>query len=139
VILDTSALVAVFQNEPEASECLELLANADQLGISAVSVLESGIVLSHRTGSFAQHALDTFLSGLEIEVIVFDDDHRRSALRAWWRFGKSRSPAGLNFGDCIAYATAELAGRPLLCKGSDFPKTDLPIAVLGASTTHPVR
>jgi ribonuclease VapC len=132
VIVDTSALVTVFLKEPEAQRCLELLRDADEVGMSAATILETGIVLSHRKGRFMQHAVDLLLARLQIDAIPFDDEHRRAALRAWWRFGKGRSPAALNFGDCISYATAHLAGRPLLCKGDDFPKTDLPLIHLGS-------
>jgi ribonuclease VapC len=63
-----------------------------------------------------------------VVVISFDPPHSQLAIEAWLRFGRGRHPAGLNFGDCLAYATARLAGRPLLCKGDDFAKTDLALA-----------
>jgi ribonuclease VapC len=132
MIVDTSALIAVFFKEPEAERCLEVLAEAGQVGINAATALETGIVLSYRKGRLMQHAIDVLLLRLGIAVMPFDDEHRREALQVWWRFGKGRHPARLNFGDCISYATARLAGRPLLCKGDDFPKTDLPLEHLGA-------
>lgn len=63
-----------------------------------------------------------------VVVIPFEPAHAQIATDAWLRFGKGRHSAALNFGDCLAYATARLAGRPLLCKGQDFSKTDLAIA-----------
>ena len=125
MILDTSAVVAIFEREPEAQAFLTAITESDVVGISTVSVVESGIVMAHRKRHNMQHALDLFLAKIGAELVPFTDEHRREALRAWWRYGRTRGDANLNFGDCIAYATAKLAGRPLLCKGNDFPKTDL--------------
>jgi ribonuclease VapC len=63
----------------------------------------------------------------EAVVIDFGNRHWREAVSAWWRFGKSRHPAGLHFGDCLAYAAAGVAGEPLLAKGDDFAQTDIPL------------
>jgi ribonuclease VapC len=63
-----------------------------------------------------------------ISAVPFGDAHYGTAVEAWLRFGKGRHPAGLNFGDCLSYATARLAGQPLLCTGEDFSKTDIEIA-----------
>ena len=63
-----------------------------------------------------------------IQVAPFGEAHSRQAVEAWLRFGKGRHAASLNFGDCLSYAVARLARRPLLCVGEDFPKTDLEIA-----------
>jgi ribonuclease VapC len=64
----------------------------------------------------------------EVAVVPFADAHWKAAIDAHRRYGKGRHPAGLNFGDCLTYATAKLAGQPLLCTGRDFARTDLPIA-----------
>jgi ribonuclease VapC len=127
MIVDTSALIAIFAREPEAERGLTLLAEADEIGINSATVLETGIVLSYRKGRPMQHAIDLLLLRMGIDVIPFDDEHQREALQAWWSFGKGRHPARLNFGDCISYATARISGRPLLCKGDGFTKTDLPL------------
>ena len=127
MILDSSAIVAVFLKEPSADRILELIVEAERVAVSAATLVEIGIVLSNRKGKQMQHALELFCKKLEIESVPFTDEHREVAIHAWWHFGKSRGPAALNFGDCIAYATAKLAGEPLLCTGNDFPKTDLPI------------
>ncbi|MBI5509968.1 MAG: type II toxin-antitoxin system VapC family toxin [Deltaproteobacteria bacterium] len=127
MILDSSAIVAVFLKEPSTGRILELIAAADRVAVSAATLVEAGIVLSHRKGRQMQHALELFCKKLNIESVPFTDEHREAALRAWWHFGKSRAPAALNLGDCIAYATAKLAGEQLLCTGDDFPKTDLAV------------
>jgi ribonuclease VapC len=127
MILDSSAIVAVFLKEPSADRILEMISEADRVAVSAATLVEAGIVLSFRKGRQMQHALELFCQKLDIESLPFTDEHRDAALHAWWHFGKSRAPAALNFGDCIAYATGKLAGEPLLCIGEDFGKTDLAI------------
>jgi len=125
MILDTSALIAIFQNEPEADAFLEFIVNAQEAAISAVSLVETGIVLSFRKGKPMQASIDTVLHRLQVGTVAFTDEHRIEALNAHWRFGKGRHRAGLNFGDCIAYATAQVACKPLLFKGDDFAHTDI--------------
>lgn len=66
---------------------------------------------------------------LEIEVIPFTIEHYSAAIGAWLKFGRGRDKAGLNFGDCLSYATAQLAQQPLLCVGEDFAKTDIELAL----------
>jgi ribonuclease VapC len=79
-------------------------------------------------GPDGKRLLATFLMEAEIAVVPFGDAHWKAAIDAHRRYGKGRHPAGLNFGDCLTYATAKLAGEPLLCTGRDFAKTDLLIA-----------
>jgi ribonuclease VapC len=81
--------------------------------------------LTARVGKDARLLLGSFLQESKMAVIPFGDEHWKSALDAYARFGKGRHPAGLNFGDCMTYATASLARQPLLCVGEDLPKTDL--------------
>lgn len=128
MILDSSAVVAIFLDEPEAPRLLDAIAAASSVSISAGTFLEAGIVLSHRKGKVMQHALELFFTKLGVRVVPFTDEQRSVALAAWWKHGRTRSAAGLNFGDCIAYATAMSAGEPLLCKGDDFTKTDVELA-----------
>jgi ribonuclease VapC len=125
MIIDSSTIVAVFCEEPEAETFLATMVEADEPGISSGNALEAGIVLSHRKGRPMHTPLKAFLDTIGIEVIPFDEEHWAVAMAAWWRYGKTRSRAKLNFGDCIAYATASLADRPLLCKGEDFKRTDI--------------
>lgn len=130
MILDSSVVVAVFLNEPDAEQILETMVTAPFLGISSATFVEAGIVLSHRKKKPMQHALELFFGKLGVKILDFTDDHRTLALRAWWQFGRTRSKANLNFGDCISYATAKLAGQPLFCKGADFPLTDIELVEL---------
>jgi ribonuclease VapC len=128
VILDSSVLVALGLDEPERDAFVAKIDRADGVGVGAPTLVEAGIVLSARSGGEADELLAELVSIADVVVIEFGDAHWQEALSAWWRFGKSRHPANLNFGDCLAYATARLAGQPLLCKGDDFAKTDLALA-----------
>lgn len=128
MIIDSSALVAIVLREPEAERMIEAVASASRPRISAATLVEAGIVLSHRLGFPAQDDLENLLAKLGVAIVPFTDTERVAALEAWWSFGRSRSKARLNFGDCIAYATAKVAGAPLLFKGEDFAKTDIEAA-----------
>jgi ribonuclease VapC len=128
VILDSSVVVAIVLNEPEATAFLDQIAAAEHSAISAATFVEAGIVLSHRKGRPMGAILELLFQRLGVEVIPFTDAHREAALDAWWSFGRTRAPAALNFGDCIAYGTASVEGEPLLFKGDDFSQTDIPPA-----------
>ena len=128
MILDSSALVAVALDEPERAALLAKMDAADVIAMGAPTLVETGIVLSARTGADATGMLTELLAAADAVVIEFGPDHWTEAVSAWWRFGKGRHPASLNFGDCLAYATARVAGLPLLAKGDDFPKTDIDLA-----------
>jgi ribonuclease VapC len=128
LILDSSAVVALLLNEPVAPLLLNQIASAEQLGIGAPTLAECGIVLTVRWRRSAQADLRRFLEESSALVIPFQDAHGVEAVQAFLRFGKGRHPAALNFGDCMTYAVAKLAGRPLLCTGDDFRKTDLTLA-----------
>lgn len=86
------------------------------------------MVLAARLGTEPQALLDRFLRDFEIVPVTFGEPHWREALEAFRRFGKGRHPAGLNFGDCLSYAVARLAGHPLLFVGNDFSRTDIEVA-----------
>ena len=128
MIVDTSALAAVFFREPGFDALLVKLAQAEAVGIGAPTLVEAGIVLTARLGFDARAGLTRFLTEAAIVVVPFGDAHWRRSVEAYVTFGKGRHPAGLNFGDCLSYATAKLAGRPLLCVGDDFARTDVGIA-----------
>lgn len=128
MILDSSAVVALILGEPEAERLLPSLATATEMAIGAPTLVEASIVLSHRLGPIAASLLERFLGEVEVAVLPFEERHWRAAIEASRRFGKGRHPAALNFGDCMAYATARVAGRPLLATGDDFSQTDLPLA-----------
>jgi ribonuclease VapC len=128
VILDTSALVAITLREPGFENLVAKLRAADTLGIGGPTLVEAGIVLSARLGIEPQALLDRFLRDFGVVSVTFGDLHWREALEAFRRFGKGRHPAALNFGDCLSYAAARLAGHPLLFVGDDFSRTDIEAA-----------
>ncbi len=124
IAVDTSALVAVVLGEIDAEQHLEALQhNATRL--SVVSWVEAQIVVESRQGPDASRDLQLLADAVIDEIAVVDEVHAAAAVAAWRRFGKGRHPAGLNFGDCFAYAVASLDGLPLLFKGDDFAQTDL--------------
>jgi|SRR5580704_11467053 ribonuclease VapC len=123
--LDTSAVLAILQDEPERQEFVSLIEQASQRLISAVSVLEAAMVLEGRRGDDAGSDLDMFLQRASIETVAFDQEQLTVARTAFRRFGKGRHSAGLNFGDCAAYGLAQWSGEPLLFKGTDFSATDV--------------
>jgi ribonuclease VapC len=125
VILDSSAVVAIVLDEPDRKALVARIGGAERVGIGAPTLVEAGIVVSARMGEDAGDVLAGFIAATDAAVIEFDSAHWREAVTAWWRFGKSRHPAGLNFGDCLAYAAARIAGEPLLAKGGDFAQTDI--------------
>lgn len=125
MIVDTSAVVAVFLQEPGYEELFQALVEADRAGIGAPTLSETGLVLANRLGRDPTPLLERFLQQFGLVVVPFGEEHWREAVRAYLRFGKGRHPAALNFGDCMTYATAKLAGQPLLYTGKDFSRTDL--------------
>lgn len=128
MILDSSAVVSVIEEEDGHDGLLEALAAAPVVAIGAPTQFEAGMILVAREGLLGYSALSLFLAENEVVSIPFEDRHRAVALDAFIRFGKGRHPARLNYGDCMAYATARLARLPLLCIGGDFARTDLPLA-----------
>jgi ribonuclease VapC len=128
LILDSSALVAIALDEPERPRLIAKIGAAGLVGVAAPTLVEAGIVLSARLGRDATDVLIELVAAMDGVVIDFGPLHWREALSAWWRFGRSRHPAGLNFGDCLAYATARVAGEPLLARGDDFRQTDIQLA-----------
>jgi ribonuclease VapC len=125
MILDSSVIVALIYKEPDWQVLLSVLETSDTIGVGAPTLSETGIVLAAQRGLTPY--LHRFIQEFEVQVIPFGDHHWVEAVRAYTQYGRGRHPAQLNFGDCLAYATALLAQRPLLCKGNDFRKTDLPI------------
>jgi ribonuclease VapC len=128
MIVDSSAIVAIFFQEPGFEALMDKLANAGEIGIGAPTLVECSIVLSARLGRDARGLLARFLKEVNLVVVPFTEAHYETAVSAWLKYGKGRHPAQLNFGDCMAYATAKLAGLPLLCVGDDFGQTDLLLA-----------
>jgi len=125
VIVDSSAVVAVLKREPLQEEMATKLANADVVAIGAPTLFETDMVTIGALGKRGRAVIAQFLESFEVEVIPFGDNHWQVAAEAFMRFGKGRHPAALNYGDCMTYATAKVAGEPLLYIGSDFAQTDL--------------
>ena len=125
MVIDSSALLAIFLGEPERKRFLDLITGAERRLISAANALEAGIVLEAKRGEAAGREFDLFLQRAQIEVVAVDFEQVEMARLAWRRYGKGRHPAALNFGDCFAYALAKISGEPLLAKGDDFSQSDL--------------
>jgi ribonuclease VapC len=128
MILDTSVVVSLIRREQGAEPLLEKVKDADRIAIGAPTLVEATVVLARRHGLSGCEALDRFLEEREVVLIPFGHGHWRAAQSAFVRFGKSRHPAALNSGDCMSYATASVAGEPLLFTGDDFAMTDIPPA-----------
>ena len=128
MVIDTSAIVAIALNEPEAETFEQRVADAPVRLMSAASVLEAGMVIETRLGESGGIELDLWLLKARVEVVAVDAEQADQARRAWRRFGKGRHPAGLNFGDCFSYALSALTQEPLLFKGDDFSRTDIEAA-----------
>jgi ribonuclease VapC len=125
MIVDTSALIAILLNEPDAEMLSAAIATATTRIISAVSALEASIVIESKKGEAGLTLLDELLNLAQFEIVAFDDAQQRIARAAYRRYGKGRHPAGLNFGDCCAYALAKMRNEALLFKGNDFNQTDI--------------
>lgn len=126
VVLDTSAVLALLQDEKEADRILAALVDAEVRRLSAATVVEAGIVLQARYGDHGERELDLFLQRAEVEVMAVTEEQATVAREAFRRYGKGRHPAALNFGDCFSYALAVILNHPLLFVGEDFSATDVP-------------
>jgi ribonuclease VapC len=125
MVIDTSAIVAIALNEPDAAELEVRIADDPVRLISAAVVLEATIVLETRLGDAGGREFDLWLLKIGAEIVPVDAEQADAARRAWRRFGKGRHAAALNYGDCFSYALALTRGEPLLFKGEDFAKTDV--------------
>jgi ribonuclease VapC len=128
MIIDSSALVAVTFQEPGYEDLIAKLAAAPSAGIGTPTLTETGIVLASRLRRDPRDLLTRMLGEFGVSEVPFGEEHWREAISAYWRFGKGRHRAQLNFGDCLTYAVARLADEPLLCVGDDFAQTDVDIA-----------
>jgi ribonuclease VapC len=125
MVIDTSALLAILNDEPERRGFNEAIEAAESVSLSAATFVETSIVIEARFGAEGVRDLDHFLSLSSIQVRAVDADQAYVARRAFTEFGKGRHPAGLNFGDCFSYALARVRGERLLFKGNDFTQTDI--------------
>jgi ribonuclease VapC len=130
MVIDTSALLAIFLAEPERKQFLDLILAGPTRLISAANVLETGIVLEARRGEAAGREFDLFVVRANLEVVAVDSEQVEIARLAWRKYGKGRHPASLNFGDCFAYALAKSYGEPVLAKGGDFSLTDIDLSAV---------
>jgi len=128
MVIDTSALVAILQDEPERGAFNESIEAADRRSMSVVSFVEASTILETRFGPDGVRALDLVIAKADIELVPVDAEQAHAARTAFRAYGKRRHPAGLNFGDCFAYALARTLGEPLLFKGSDFSLTDVDVS-----------
>ncbi len=125
MVVDSSVLIAILLAEPEAEYFGQCLTDADEIYISAVSLVESSMVIEYKKGEVGAMQYDELLNIITPTIVAFDNTQAKLARIAWREFGKGRHPAKLNFGDCCSYALAKHLGKPLLFKGNDFSKTDL--------------
>jgi ribonuclease VapC len=125
MVIDTSAIVAILENEPERARFIRLIAADVVRLLSAVSRVECTCVIEGRKRDAGRADLDLFLHEAVIEIAPVTADQADIACEAFRRFGRGRHPAGLNIGDTFAYALARTTGEPLLFKGDDFARTDI--------------
>src|SRR5450756_738407 len=126
MILDTSAMVAILYKEPEAAAFAQLIHDAESCRISVATFVELSMVVEHQLGPEGMRQADAFFrrAAITIEPVTVEQGHL--ARQAFLDFGKGRHKAGLNFGDCFAYALAKATQEPLLLKGNDFSRRALP-------------
>ena len=125
MVLDSSAIVALHLREPDHERLIDKIDSADVVAVGVPTLLETAMVLTARIGQDARPLLFAFLRRLQAEVVPFTEEHLDAAVTAFIRFGRGRHPAALNFGDCMSYAVASVAGMPLLFTGNDFSRTDI--------------
>ena len=125
MVLDSSAIVALHLREPDHERLIDKIDSTDVVVVGVPTLLETAMVLTARIGQDARPLLFAFLRRLQAEVVPFTEEHLDAAVTAFIRFGRGRHPAALNFGDCMSYAVASVAGMPLLFTGNDFSRTDI--------------
>ena len=127
MVIDTSAVIAILLNEPERDMFIRLIQSSSTRLLSAATLLEASMVIDSRKGALGRADLDLFIRDASLEIIAVTEQQAEIARSAFRRFGKGRHPARLNFGDCFSYALAKAMNQPLLFKGQEFSKTDLPL------------
>lgn len=125
MVIDTSALIAVLLDEPEAEDFRIAIEDDETRLVSAGTLLEAALVIESRKGEAGGRELDLLVQKAGLTVVPVDGDQVTEARRAWRRFGRGRHKAGLNFGDLFAYALVRTSGEALLFKGDDFARTDV--------------
>lgn len=137
MVIDTSALIAVLLNEADAIGIAQVIESRSLRLLSAANLLEASMVIESRKGEAGGRELDLLIDRTAIQIIAVDQDQAEIARLAWRRFGKGRHPAGLNYGDCFAYALARSRHLPLLFLGDDFSQTDIAGVPLSPGETDP--
>ncbi len=125
MVIDTSALMAILQNEPGRRLLNEAIEADDARSLSTASFLETSMILESRYGADGIRDLDYLIARAQIVLIPVDAEQARFARDGFRKYGKGRHPAGLNFGDCFSYALSRFLEQPLLFTGNDFQKTDV--------------
>jgi len=125
MVVDSSALLAILLNEPDAHPIRTAFDHDDVRLLSAATLLEVSMVIETRKGESGGRDLDLLISKSAIEVVPVEADQIEVARRAWRRFGRGRHAAGLNYGDLFSYALSKTSGEALLFKGEDFTRTDV--------------
>ncbi len=125
MVIDTSVLIAILTDEPEAARFAHVLSIAPQLLLSTATLVEATIVIRYRFRDDGVRDLDLLLARLRPEIVPVTGQQAELARQAHRRFGKGQHPAALNFGDCFAYALAQDRDEPLLFKGTDSTLTDI--------------
>ncbi len=129
MIIDSSALFAIFREEPDADRYKLAIASASERRISAANYVEAAIVVDRQRDPLASSGFDSFLLRTQIQIEPVTEAQARIAREAYRNFGKgSGHPAQLNYGDCFAYALSKERGEPLLFKGNDFAKAGVDAA-----------
>jgi ribonuclease VapC len=129
MVIDSSALLAILLEEPEAEDFLCIIKDSPARRISAASFLEAGIVLRRDSSGQRQQLFEELIAVLQLSIVPVTEQQARTALAAFAVYGRGHGhPAGLNFGDCLAFALAKVFAEPLLFKGNDFPYTDIQAA-----------
>ena len=131
MIIDSSALAAILFGGPECRQFIKAIESAGERRMSVANWVEVSIVVVARFGAEGDLSLQRFIERAGIEIEPIDLEQGRLAREAWQQFGKGRHPAGLNFGDCFAYALSRQRGQRLLYKGDDFSKTDIRAVMMG--------
>jgi ribonuclease VapC len=125
VIIDSSAVLAIFLQEPDGRRYLRAILDADPRRMSVSNWLEATMVVDRRGNAVAENWLEDFMQNAQIELMPVSISQATIARRAWRTFGRGIHPARLNYGDCFAYALAKDTREPLLFKGNDFAQTDV--------------
>jgi ribonuclease VapC len=130
MVIDTSAVLAIFLDEPDAPRFEIAIESDSNRFISAASVLEAAIVLGARFGDAGERELDLFLHKAKVQTIAVTEEQVEVGRLAYRAYGRGHHAAGLNFGDCFSYALSKASGEPLLFTGSDFSQTDIEAVAL---------